>query len=140
MKKKKHPSLKFKKKTLFNSRNFYKLFRRQFLQNYNSLNLISFVKRFYFFNLTSGYLMVSLLGFKHNMKLNFLKNTVKHGRIIRKMMILKFYFDYAFVKKQKFKILKTLVTFKSIRCYFSFPLRGQRTKTNAKTRKKYSII
>ena len=51
--------------------------------------------------------------------------------------------NYLFLKKQKFEKLKTekiLNSYKGLRFKKNLPVNGQRTKTNAKTRKKFKII
>jgi small subunit ribosomal protein S13 len=140
MKKKKFVRTKTKKKYIITNKNFRILFRRQVFNNSDNAtqNLISFIRRFYFYNFKNAYHIAALFGIKYNMKINFF--SYEHWRLMSKITILKFYFNYSFLKQKKFEILKSISTFKSFRFYFSFPLRGQRTKTNAKTRKKYSIV
>lgn len=142
MKKKKHDKSKVKKKISYTSGKFNRLFRKQFATNYKAMNLISFIKRFRFFNLTAGYSILALLGIRQSNRMTIFDNRtqMKHRSVIRKIIVLKFYFNRNLVKQKKFELLKTLVTFKSFRFYFSFPMRGQRTKTNAKTRKKRDVL
>ena len=57
---------------------------------------------------------------------------------------LNFFYCYNLEKKNlkllKIDFLKKIKTYKGIRFSYFLPIRGQRTKTNAKTRKKYHII
>jgi ribosomal protein S13 len=137
MKKKVHLDKKLKKKNTVD--HLVSLSYNQFALNFGvGQNFISFFKVFSYFGVLAGSRIAVLFGVPTSLKYNILN--AYHFKKIFKIIYSKFYFNYSYVKDKRFDLLKTLITFKMIRFYFSLPLRGQRTRTHAKTRKKYNII
>jgi ribosomal protein S13 len=138
MRKKHHLNKKFKRKQHLNT--FVSAAYNQFYLKNNRLaqNFVSFFRKFHCLGIVATLRISSLLGVSPFLRFNTLNR--HHVRKIFRMLALKFYINYSYIKEKKFELLKTLITFKMIRYYFSLPLRGQRTRTHAKTRKKYNIL
>jgi len=136
MKKKKFIHIKEKKKSEL--KNFYSLAYSELYSDFNKKNFITFFKIMLFFNLTTAIRITVLMGVTFSSKFKFIR--IRNLKRLLKILVLKFYFDYSYIKEKKFELLKTIITFKTVRYFFSLPLRGQRSRTHAKTRKKYSIV
>jgi hypothetical protein len=73
MKKKIYISLKKKKKYIITNKNFRILFKKQAFNktNFTGQNLITFIKKFTFYNFKNAYHIVALFGIKPSMKIYF---------------------------------------------------------------------
>ena len=70
-----------------------------------------------------------------NLNLYYFELLVSYGRVFylidSKLIIF---------KKRKIKILKEILSYRGLRIIGSLPVRGQRTCSNAKTRKRFNIV
>ena len=115
---------------------FLKLF-----SNFNlSKKLYYFLNYFFGFNLSFSYYICIKQGFSPFIQLNHLNNKDLY------LLFLEFNYFYCYflelnnLKKLKIDFLKQIFSFKGYCHSFFLPVRGQRTKNNSKTRKKYHIV
>ena len=159
-----------KKKTikLFEAEMFFEKFKKHFRKKISitkKKNFVKFLNKFQSTNFHKSYTFIKYFGMNKSYKLiNFYYKSKKSKKLLNKFKIknnkkkiinkikeikvLKLKFMKMFYQQVKFKRIKSLnVSFKKKLClYFSYrhlmylPVRGQRTRTNAKTRKDFFII
>jgi len=112
-----------------------------YLKYYNlkNISLFSFFMLFYNINYSTSFKIIRRLGVPMNLHIRTLGLNTDLDSIF---FVIRdnFYFNYLNYKFKRLVFLKTLNTFKGVRYNKNLPIRGQRTKTNAKTRKKFNIL
>jgi len=104
-----------------------------------NLELYYFLNHFFGFNLGFSYYVCLKQGFSPFMKLLYLDNRDLY------LIFMEFNFFYCYFielknfKKLKIDFLKQIYSIKGYNHSFFLPVRGQRTKNNSRTRKKYHI-
>ena len=96
------------------------------------MRVLGYINNFYGYGLKTASLVGKKYGFKEDFKLN--KEMLKRFIIEDKESSIRF------SKKKNIDLMQKLNTVKGQKHLRSLPVNGQRTKTNAKTRKKFKII
>lgn len=96
------------------------------------MKALTYLLRFYGFGYTRSKMFIQKFGLKSNLKLD--------KKFMKRFLIEDRESEIKFEKKKNIEILKKLKTFKGEKHTKNLPVNGQRTKTNAKTRKKFKII
>ena len=108
---------------------------------YQKKNLTFFSFLLIFFNIgpSTAYRIIRACGIPTNLHI---KNVSKSVDINSLYFIVKeqFYYPHIELKAFRLKRLKLLETYTCSRYNKNLPIRGQRTKTNARTRKKFKIL
>jgi small subunit ribosomal protein S13 len=109
------------------------------LNKKKSLLFSSFLLNFFNINLTSAFRILKYCGVPKFQRLRKIKFSKYSNILLLKIIRFRVYTNLILKKKKSLEKLYKLPTFKSFRHKNNLPVRGQRTKTNAKTRKKYKI-
>lgn len=119
-----------------------KIFLNKFYEDFKLINknkkLISKLKVIYGLNNYSCIQICILLGLKYNLNTKFL--LISDWNNFYFNLKENFNFFLFELKLKNIKRIRSLRTYKSWRHIFNLPTRGQRSHTNAKTRKRFKIV
>jgi small subunit ribosomal protein S13 len=107
--------------------------------NIKNFTVLGFLMLFYNISFSTCLMIIRRMGIPINLHIRKLPPGITPDVIY---FIIKdnYYFNHMRFKFKRLAFLRTLNTYKGLRYNKNLPVRGQRTKTNAKTRKKFNIL
>ena len=111
------------------------------IKKYRSfLKIYLFFYRFFGFYLSFSYYICTKKGFSPFLYLNSLTDFDFYLLFLEVNFFYSYHLEIKYLKKLKIDFFKKLMIYKGVRFLKFLPIRGQRTKSNAKTRRKYHIV
>src|SRR4051794_2951162 len=110
------------------------------LKKLKKMTFLSFFILFSDINLTTSLRIMSAAGLKYGLKLIFLKKKKLNLQLLYFLIKDIYFIDYASIKNHALLTLPYLDTYNGIRYNKGLPIRGQRTRTNARTRRFYKTV
>jgi ribosomal protein S13 len=106
----------------------------------NRYNISFFLNKFFGFQRSFSFYVCSKLGYSPYLKMNFFINSDFYLIYLEVNFFYSFFFELRNLKLLKIDFFKNIKNYRGY-CFLNYyPVRGQRTKNNAKTIKKFKVL